>query len=188
MPGACLVPGLIALLAPDNDGLITNLDSLTVVEALAKPMSRDVILHTLVAAYRETQSLLGGDAKRWAWGDLHKIAFRHPLLSSADGSLQAVMRYPALPRGGSANTTNNTGFRATDFSVRAGASFRMVRDVGNWDAALMTNAPGQSGNPHSPFYHDLLDGWATERSFPFLYSDDAIERHAKFRINLKPRP
>ncbi len=180
-----LVPGLIDLLAPDADGLIRNLDSLVVLEALAKPMSRAIVEATLVAAYSEAQALLGSDPERWAWGKLHRIEFRHPLLARANGSLLAAMRYPALPRGGSANTTNNTGFRS-DLSVRAGASFRMVLDVGNWDAARMTNAPGQSGDPRSPFYGNLLDGWATEASFPFLYSKAAVERHAKLRFVLNP--
>jgi penicillin G amidase len=93
-----------------------------------------------------------------AWGDLHQIRFEHPLLHLADGELAASLQYPAYPRGGNGNTTNNTGFSATDLLVRAGASYRQVIDVGNWDASTMTNSPGQSGNPRSPFYDNLLRG------------------------------
>ena len=90
------------------------------------------------------------------------------------------------PRGGSANTTNNTGFSAVDFNVRSGASFRMVIDVGNWDNSTMTNAPGQSGDPKSIFYDNLLEGWAKEGSFPLIYSRKKIEENLALKIDLLP--
>jgi penicillin amidase len=96
------------------------------------------------------------------------------------------MQYPSYPRGGSANTTNNTGFSAKDFRVGAGASFRMVLDVGRWDDAEMTNAPGQSGDPRSPFYRNLLQGWAEDSSFPMLYSREAVQANRAFTIKLLP--
>ena len=95
---------------------------------------------------------------------------------------------PPYPRGGSANTTNNTRFGVNDFYVRGGASFRMVVDVGNWDAATATNAPGQAGDPRSPFYDNLLENWATEGDFPLLYSDEAVAEATAFTIRLVPPP
>lgn len=62
----------------------------------------------------------------------------------------------------------------------------MVLDVGRWDAARMTNAPGQSGDPRSPHYSNLLEGWATDRSFPLLYSRAAIDQHVVNVIRLVP--
>ena len=96
------------------------------------------------------------------------------------------MDMPDYPRGGNANTTNNTGFRDQGFDVVAGASFRMVVDVGNWDAAYATNAPGQSGDPRSRFYDNLLDNWATDDAFPLLYSRTAVEKNGAFSITLLP--
>jgi penicillin amidase len=58
--------------------------------------------------------------------------------------------------------------------------------VGNWDAALATNAPGQSGDPRSKFYDNLLENWATEQQFPLLYSRPEIEKHTAFTITLEP--
>jgi penicillin amidase len=58
--------------------------------------------------------------------------------------------------------------------------------VGNWDAARMTNAPGQSGDPRSPFYANLLEGWAKDGSFPLWYSREAVEQHRVQTINLAP--
>jgi penicillin amidase len=96
------------------------------------------------------------------------------------------MAMPDYPMGGSGNTTNNTAFRAANFDVLAGASYRQVIDVGNWDASTMTNAPGQSGDPRSPFYDNLLHGWANLEAFPLLFSREAVERHAVRVIRLQP--
>ncbi len=163
-----------------------SLDSLTVLELLDTRRARALALESMATAWTETQALLGEDPDHWRWGDLHQIKFRHPLHDLADLPLREQMTMPAYPRGGNANTTNNTGYARTDFDVRAGASFRMVLDVGNWDAALGTNAPGQSGDPRSPFYDNLLDNWATDRQFPLLYSRTAVEKNRALSIKLVP--
>ncbi|MEM7079265.1 MAG: penicillin acylase family protein [Pseudomonadota bacterium] len=164
----------------------TALDGLTILDLLETSAGRDAALASLDAAYAETEQLLGTDQSLWTWGQLHQIQFTHPLLNLAEGALQSDMRMPAYPRGGSANTTNNTGYRAADFLVRAGASFRMVLDVGEWDTAWATNAPGQSGDPRSRFYDNLLENWATEKQFPLIFSRAAVEKHKALTITLKP--
>ena len=121
-------------------------------------------------------------------GDLHQIRFQHPLLNLASGDLKEQMKYPAYGKGGTANTTNNTGFTSDSFNVRGGASYRQVIDVGNWDTARMTNAPGQSGDPRSPFYANLLEGWANEEDFPLIYSRELVEKHTVLKIELQPSP
>jgi penicillin amidase len=50
----------------------------------------------------------------------------------------------------------------------------------------MTNAPGQSGDPRSPFYDNLLEGWAEDGSFPLLYSREKVLEHKEFSIQLRP--
>jgi len=176
---------LIAWRMPDAE--LLSMDSLAVLETLDDPDAIDAALTSLEDAWFETTQLLGPDPAGWRWGDLHQIAFTHPLLALADKDLADDMRYPAYPRGGSRNTTNSTGFRPSDFNVIAGASFRMVLDVGQWDDAEMTNAPGQSGDPRSVFYDNLLEGWATDSSFPLLYSRSAVEANQALRIVLEPR-
>ena len=96
------------------------------------------------------------------------------------------MAFSEHPRGGSGYTTNNTWFGQEDFQVRAGASWRMVLDVGEWDHAWMTQAPGQSGDPRRVFYDNLLEPWARDEQLPLLYSRDAVEQNAVLRIRLEP--
>jgi penicillin amidase len=118
---------------------------------------------------------------------LHQTRFTHPLQHIADGALAQMMQLKRYPRGGSAHTTNNTSYYTTDFDVDHGASYRQVIDVGNWDAARMTNTPGQSGDPRSPFYDNLLEVWAKDGSFPLLYSREKILENRALTITLEPR-
>jgi len=181
-----LKPALAMMLAPSAPELVSPLHDYTVLEQLESAGNEEMIDATLETAWSDTAALLGPDAASWRWGQLHRIEFEHPLLQRADAGLAAQMRFPVYPRGGSGNTTNANSFGPGDFRVESGASWRMVIDVGNWDAATMTNAPGQSGDPRSPFYDNLLQGWATDDSFPLLYSRENILEHEAFRIQLVP--
>jgi len=168
--------------------LINPMDTRSVLSALQEngPQIRLLVDQTLAEAFRDAQERMGANPEGWEWGALHRIAFRHPLLALASGELARQMALPDYPRGGSGYTTNNTWFGEQDFPVRAGASWRMVLDVGGWDSAWMTNAPGQSVDPRSPFYANLLEPWARDEQLPLLYSRDAVEENAVLRIRLEP--
>ena len=51
----------------------------------------------------------------------------------------------------------------------------------------MTNAPGQSGDPRSPFYDNLLEVWAEDGEFPLLYSREKVLEHRAITIHLRPK-
>ena len=181
-----LSPALGRTLTKDGETPAGSLDTQTTLALLNTQQGQAAAITSLRDAWAATSDLLGADASQWQWGDLHQIVFKHPLLDQANTSLAEHMRIKPYPRGGSANTTNNTGFGANSFDVRSGASFRMVVDVGNWDAARMTNAPGQSGDPRSPFYDNLLENWATEGHVPMLFSREKVDKSAVFTIKLTP--
>lgn len=168
--------------------LVSPLDTRNVLAALRRggPQLRGLVDRTLAEAFREAQERMGTEPEGWAWGALHRIAFEHPLQGRATGELARRMALADYPRGGSGHTTNNTKFDEKDFRVRAGASWRMVLDVGEWDGAWMTNAPGQSGDPRSPFYDNLLEPWARDQQLPLLYGADTVAENAVLRIRLEP--
>jgi penicillin amidase len=184
-----LNPAIAKWASPDAANLIQPIDSLAILSTL--DAQRDALAplldSTLTAAWAATQKLLGDDPTRWRWGALHKTAFEHPLLARFGKDLAGKAAMTSYPRGGDGTTPNNTTFEGSDFAVASGASWRMVLDVGRWDAARMTNAPGQSGDPRSPHYANLLEGWATDRSFPLLYSRAAVDRHVVNVIRLVPQ-
>jgi penicillin amidase len=99
---------------------------------------------------------------------MHARAFPHPLLRQFD--------LPAMERGGGAGTV------AAD-----GATYREIMDVSDWDRSLATNPPGQSGQPGSPYYGNLLPLWAEERYFPLVFSPQAVDRHIAHRLTLRAR-
>jgi len=182
-------PALAAWAAPAGAvDMIVPLDSLAVLDLLEANRDdlKGLFANTLSAAWRQIQDLLGEDPTRWRWGALHQTGFRHPLLDRFTTEMASKATLPRYPRGGDGNSPNATSFDRSDFSVTAGASWRMVLDVGRWDQAEMTNAPGQSGDPRSPFYANLLEGWATDRSFPLVYSRAAVEAHTVKVIRLQP--
>jgi penicillin amidase len=50
----------------------------------------------------------------------------------------------------------------------------------------VTNPPGQSGQPGSPYYGNLLDGWANGEYFPLRYTRKAVDAAAAHRLRLIP--
>ena len=55
----------------------------------------------------------------------------------------------------------------------------LVIDVGGWDNTRAMNAPGQSGDPASPHYRDLVPMWLKGEYFPLLYTRERVEAAAQ---------
>ncbi|MNC90791.1 Penicillin amidase [compost metagenome] len=67
-----------------------------------------------------------------------------------------------------------------------GATYRQIIDINEPDSSVATNAPGQSGQPGSPFYSNLAGMYGRAEYFPLAYSRGAVERHAAHRLTLVP--
>jgi len=182
-----LQPIFAVWLHPANPALVLPIDGPGILRLMADENLQEHVSASIERAYVELAAKYGADDDNWSWGTLHQTRFRHPLQKLAGGTLADAMQFTDYPRGGNSNTTNNTAYYNGLFHVDAGASYRQVIDVGNWDAAMMTNAPGQSGDPRSPFYDNLLEGWATEKAFPLLYSREKVLEHRAFTITLTPK-
>jgi penicillin G amidase len=178
--------GTRTLLAPgDPDTILNRLENPDTWFAHPAVQARDRILEVSLAnAYLECVERMGPDVQAWCWGRLHHGYFEH--------ALTALKGTPAfdigpLPMGGSDSTPMNASFRVNDFRVVLGASVRMVIDVGGWDNSKCINAPGQSGDPRSPHYGDLMKQWANGDYVPLLYSAKAVRAAAELEITLVPR-
>lgn len=91
---------------------------------------------------------------------------------------------PLIERGGDGNTVIGTS--GPNFRQTHGASFREILDVSDWDRLVATSVPGQSGQPGSKHYGDLLPLWAEGKYFPLLYGKQKVEAMAKERLTLEP--
>lgn len=149
---------------------------------------RDQILRdSLGAAVADVAGKLGPDPSTWRWGRLHVAKFDHALMPLADKATAAQLSVGPLAYGGAANVPRAATYRRADYRLFSGASFRMVLDVGNWDASRTINTPGQSGDPFSGHYRDLAPLWATGQYVPLLYSLSAVEAATAEAITLTPR-
>ena len=144
-----------------------------------------LLLASLGRGWDATAKRLGPDAAQWKWGTLHQAMFIHPLAGVVDEPTKARLNVDAGPIPGSPYTPLAASYGA-NYHLTAGASFRMVVDVGNWDATRVVNTPGQSGDPASPHYRDLAATWAKGEYFPLVYSRAAVERNTLQRIRLEP--
>ena len=146
-----------------------------------------MLVNTLGKAIARAENLLGANWKQWQWGKLHYLELKHGLSPLVDPSLRAKINAGGKEagKGGIGNTVGNLGYGA-DFKITSGNSSRFVIDVGNWDASRFLHVPGQSGNPDSPEYRNLLDSWVREEYNPLLYSRRAIEAATIRRISLIP--
>jgi penicillin G amidase len=132
------------------------------------------------------EKLEGADSQGWQWGKLHHSLPEHPLFQAVDGEMLRRLQPGPFPTPGGPYTPNASGYRASDFQLTGGPSFRMVLDVGDWDNSRAVNYPGQSGNPDDIHYRDLTEMWLTGKYFPLLYTREAVEKAAVTRILLKP--
>jgi penicillin amidase len=146
---------------------------------------RNQLLHeTLAAAETKLRALQGDDPGKWSWGALHVMRFRHPLDQTAGA--EKFLDLGPLPRPGDDYTVNATGFRGDSFEQGSGASYREILDTSDWDKSVAINTPGQSGQPGSPHYSDLLPLWGEGKYFPLVYSREAVEKATTDKLELIP--
>jgi penicillin amidase len=154
-------------------------DMTMLLETLEADPHPKALAETLDAALKELAKEQGPDMDRWQWGRLHQVDFPHPLKT-------AKLHRGPVARPGDAFTVNATS--GAGFQQTGGASYRQILDVADWDRSVMTNVPGESGDPESPHYSDLLQDWAAGRYHPLPYTRKAVEAATVERIQLVPKP
>lgn len=121
----------------------------------------------LGAAIQRMRASQGPDRGAWRWGRINRSEFPHTFIAAYD--------LPAVERSGDGGTIFD-----------AGATFREIIDFSDFDNSRATSTPGQSMQPGSPFYGNLLPLWADEEYFPLLYSRGAVESGTMYRLELRP--
>ncbi len=143
-----------------------------------------LLIGALENAWREMEKLQGPDSTKWSWGQMHHVRFRHPL-DQLPGAAALTDPDP-VSRPGDEYTVNATGYYDSSFDQVSGASYREILDLSEWDHSMAVNVPGQSGQPVSPHYSDLIPLWSEGKYFPLLYSREAVEKEATDKLVLQP--
>ena len=147
--------------------------------------TRNALLReTLQTAYDELARLQGADPQRWSWGALHQAHFRHAL-DSVPGAAGLLDRGP-VARPGDGDVVQATEYDPGSFDQTSGASYREIFDLSDWDNSVAINVPGQSGQPGSKHYDDLLPLWSSGQYFPLKYTRAAVDAVTADVLILKP--
>ncbi len=148
--------------------------------------ARDAVLReALDEALDELTTALGEDMGAWQWGSLHKATFAGRLALIPD--LAELFTAGVVEMGGDEQTVAQGLFEpGWSYDVVVAPSWRQILDPSDWDASIGTHTVGQSGNPASPHFADLLPLWGAGTHHPMPFSRDAVERHAEKTLRLRP--
>jgi penicillin amidase len=122
---------------------------------------------SLATALLQLRQTYGADMTKWQWGRAHVAAFANPVFSRIPVlqnwltvSIPTSGGYDTLDRGPSSIRED-----VQPFAQRFGAGLRFVTDLATPSRSMMMATPGQSGNPFSGHFADLLRRW---RDFGWL--------------------
>jgi penicillin amidase len=121
----------------------------------------------LVRAVERLKQELGSDWTAWRYGRIAQTSLPHMFVPAFD--------LPPVERPGAFGTVNANG-----------ANFRRIVDLSNLDRSVWTNAPGQSGQPGSPFFDNLRENLGNGGYLPLLFTRAAVEKRVAHRLNLRP--
>ena len=129
-----------------------------IVETKEKETSKDLFLKSFKTA-AETLIDWKSENGDYFWKDYQATYAGHLLQA-----LPAFSRFD-LPIGGGASIVNAT-------SENHGPSWRMIVEMSNPPKALGVYPGGQSGNPGSKYYDNMIDNWAEGNYYEMLFLDD----------------
>jgi penicillin amidase len=133
----------------------------------------DVALEALSGALNGLELRFGRDQSRWRWGRVHGVEFSHPF-GDANQLFHRIFSRRA-DAGGASETIVQNGYAPTEpFAGVWGPTYRMLADVGDPNRSRWQASTGQSGQPGSAHYDDLIGGWLEGRSNPAYLDERAL--------------
>jgi penicillin G amidase len=146
----------------------------------------DEIADALAAVIRRLRSEHGDDPSGWAFGRLRTLTLHHPI--SRKRWLAPFFNLGPFPFGGDADTINQGAVLPLHPLASADnlASLRTVIDVGAWSNSRFSLPGGQSGNPLSPHYDDLLPLWLRGEGVPIAWTEEEVQQARIDTLELSP--
>jgi penicillin amidase len=145
-----------------------------------------VLLEALADAIKTLTERFGVAPEAWGWGKIRKLTLRHRFGDKKP--LDRVFNLGPLPGYGDGTTVNQAGFEFWEplRHSTVTAHLRSTIDIGDWGASRFVLLGGQSGNPLSPHYGDLVPFYQSGRGVPVHWDDSEVARHAIATITLTP--
>jgi penicillin amidase len=139
-----------------------------------------VMTDALSATVTDLRRRFGPDPAAWGWGHVRPLTLEHPL--GRVKALAPLFNRGPFSWGGDGNTVSQAG----GTSPMVIASLRAVIPVGDWEEARFVLPGGQSGNPFSPHYDDLLPLWQRGDGVPIAWSRPAVDAATVSRLRIVP--
>jgi penicillin amidase len=138
----------------------------------------------LAAVVRVLGERAGRTPERWAWGTVRPLVLVHPVGSKPP--LDRVFNRGPIAFGGDASTIPQASVdHGSPLANPIGVpNLRAVIDVGEWEASRWVLAGGQSGNPFSPHYDDLLRLWQRGDGVTIAWSPQRVREVARSTLRL----
>ncbi|HEY7851096.1 MAG TPA: penicillin acylase family protein, partial [Ktedonobacterales bacterium] len=153
--------------------------------------SRDqTIAKALSDAYGQLQKQFGPDTSTWRWGSMHSATFAHPLASITP--LNLIFGVAPVQRPGDSITVSVGGdgdFTADppNYAQHTVSSMREIIDLSNLDNSLWVTTTGESGQPFSTHYQDLVHLWDTNTYQQMDFSPAAVAKHTVSLLTMTPK-
>jgi penicillin amidase len=155
----------------------------------ANLMRDTAIAHALADSMNQLQTKPGSDPSQWSWGKLHQAHFNHPLAST--WPLNFIFGVASLERPGDTMTVNVGGddnFSADppNYDQHTVSSLREIIDLSNLDNSLWIITTGESGQPFSTHYNDLIPLWDQNHYQSMGFSSRAEKEASREVLILQP--
>ena len=145
----------------------------------------EVLRRALDLAIEELARAMGDEMESWAWGAIHRVRFAGQLAAIPD--LAEVFTAGEVAWGGDEQTVCQGMFEpGSGYDAVVIPSWRQVIDLGDLDRSVGTHTVGQSGNPASRHWNDLLPLWSTGQYHPLPFTRTAVEAATESRLELSP--
>ncbi len=131
---------------------------------IGKPWPEHV-LDCLRGALDDLEERFGAEPERWQWGRVHEMEFPHAL-GEANPVLARFFNR-SVRSGGAQETVKQVAFDPNDpYKAVWAPCWRMVADVADPEGSRWQAFTGQSGQPGSRHYDDLMADWTEGRTQP----------------------
>jgi penicillin amidase len=142
------------------------------------------IAAALATVVRRLSMTHGQAPDRWARGRVHPLWFRHRL--GQRRPLDRLFNLGPLPGRGDSDTVSQYTIVTPVPGQAIVPSARVVIDLGDWNAARFSIPGGQSGNPLSAHYADLLQPWSDGSGIALPWTHDSVVAAASHTLRLCP--
>jgi penicillin amidase len=138
-------------------------------------------------ALAELSQAYGTDQTRWRWGDAHKAVHREQPFGSFPLIAGFFNREVEMDGGAFTLLRADSAMASSrPYTAIHGAGYRGIYDLADPDRSLYVISTGESGNPFSPHYDDLLPIWARKDYLAIPTGRATVEAATVNRLTIRP--